>query len=299
MIWTKEYYHSVIIAAVRKLRARARAERRWSSVTLWLGVAIVGIMIVLSLSANWIGFTNPNEQDLDNVLLRPSLEHPFGTDELGRDIFTRVLHGARIDLSFGLITTYVSLVVGMFLGALAGYFGGISDTITMRAVDTVIAFPYIVLILAIASVVGAGLFGAYIGVLTVSWALYARLTRGEMLVLREMDYMMAANTLGFPVRRIIFIHALPNLLRSNLVFSMSDIVLNILTLAALSYLGLGVRPPAAEWGAIIAQGQKYLRTAWWISTLPGIVVVLVGVGFALIGDGLADRLGENGTGVAR
>jgi len=153
-------------------------------------------MIVLSLSANWIGFTNPNEQDLDNVLLRPSLEHPFGTDELGRDIFTRVLHGARIDLSFGLITTYVSLVVGMFLGALAGYFGGISDTIPMRAVDTVIAFPYIVLILAIASVVGAGLFGAYIGVLAVSWALYARLTRGEMLVLREMDYMMAANTLG-------------------------------------------------------------------------------------------------------
>jgi len=298
MIWTKEYYHRVITAAIRRLRARVRAERRWSSVTLWLGIAIVGIMIILSLSASWIGFTNPNEQDLNATLLRPSIEHPFGTDELGRDIFTRVLHGARIDLSFGLITTYVSLVIGMLLGALAGYFGGAFDTITMRAVDTVIAFPYIVLILAIASVVGAGLFGAYIGVLAVSWALYARLTRGEMLVLREMQYMMAAETLGLPVRRIIFVHAIPNLLRANLVFSMSDIVLNILTLAALSYLGLGVRPPTAEWGSIIAQGQKYLRTAYWISTLPGIVVVFVGVGFALIGDGLADRLGEDGMGAA-
>ncbi|KPJ81828.1 MAG: hypothetical protein AMS17_19320 [Spirochaetes bacterium DG_61] len=285
-------------AAVRRLRSRARAERRWSSVTLWMGVAIVGITVILAIGTNWIGFTNPNEQDLGAALLSPSLEHPFGTDELGRDILTRVLHGARIDLSFGLITTYVSLIIGMLLGALAGYFGGVTDTVVMRVVDTVISFPFIVLILAIASIVGAGLLGAYVGVLVVSWALYARLTRGEMLVLREMQYMMAAETLGLPVRRIIFVHAIPNLLRANLVFSMSDMVLNILTLAALSYLGLGVRPPAAEWGTIIAQGQKYLRTAWWISTIPGIVVVLVGVGFALIGDGLADRLGEDATGTA-
>ena len=225
MTWIKESYHRTISEAIKRLRGRAKSERRWSSMTLWLGVAIVGIMIILSLSAGWIGFENPNEQDLNATLLRPSIEHPFGTDELGRDIFTRILHGARIDLSFGLITTYASLIVGMLLGALAGYFGGAFDTIVMRAVDTVISFPYIVLILAIASVVGAGLFGAYIGVLAVSWALYARLSRGEMLVLREMQYMMAANTLGFPVRRIIFKHAIPNLLRSNLVFSMSDIVI--------------------------------------------------------------------------
>jgi len=116
-----------------------------------------------------------------------------------------------------------------------------------------------------------------------------------MLALRERQYIMAAQTLGFTTRRIIFIHSIPNLLRSNLVFSMSDIVLNILTLASLSYLGLGVAPPTPEWGAIIAQGQKYLFTAWWISTLPGLVIVLVGVGFSLIGDGLADRLGEGGS----
>ena len=136
--------------------------------------------------------------------------------------------------------------------------------------------------------------GAYIGVLAVSWALYARLTRGEMLALRENQYMMAAQTLGYSTWRIIFVHSIPNLLRSNLVFSMSDIVLNILTLAALSYLGLGIAPPTPEWGEIVAQGQRNLFTAWWISTLPGLIIVLVGTGFSLIGDGLADRLGEDG-----
>ncbi|MBI1880733.1 MAG: ABC transporter permease [Chloroflexi bacterium] len=194
---------------------------------------------------------------------------------------------------FGVITTYISLVIGLTLGALAGYFGGILDTLVMRVVDLVISFPFIVLILAITAITGPGLFGAYVGVLAVSWALYARLTRGEMLGLREKQYIMTAKTLGFTPWRIIFVHSVPNLLRSNLVFSMSDIVLNILTLAALSYLGLGVAPPTAEWGSIIAQGQKYLFTAWWISTLPGFVIVLVGVGFSLVGDGLADRLGED------
>jgi peptide/nickel transport system permease protein len=190
------------------------------------------------------------------------------------------------------------LVIGLILGALAGYFGGIFDTLVMRAVDLVISFPFIVLILAITAITGPGLYGAYIGVLIVSWALYARLTRGEMLALREKQYIMAAQTLGFTTWRVILVHSIPNLLRSNLVFSMSDIVLNILTLAALSYLGLGVAPPTPEWGAIIAQGQKYLFTAWWISTLPGLVIVLVGVGFSLVGDGLADRLGANGGGGA-
>jgi peptide/nickel transport system permease protein len=164
----------------------------------------------------------------------------------------------------------------------------------MRTVDLVISFPFIVLILAITAITGPGIQGAYIGVLAVSWALYARLTRGEMLALRENQYMMAAKTLGYSTWRIIFVHSIPNLLRSNLVFSMSDIVLNILTLAALSYLGLGIAPPTPEWGEIVAQGQRNLFTAWWISTLPGLIIVLVGTGFSLIGDGLADRLGEDG-----
>lgn len=281
-----------------RLRNRSISQRRWSAYTLWAGVIIVLLVTFLSIAAPLLSSINPNETNLSERLLPPSREHLFGTDDVGRDVFTRVLYGGRIDLSFGLITTYVSLVIGLILGALAGYFGGVLDTIVMRAVDLVISFPFIVLILAITAITGPGIYGAYVGVLAVSWALYARLSRGEMLALREKQYIMAAQTLGFTTWRIIFVHSIPNLLRSNLVFSMSDIVLNILTLAALSYLGLGVSPPTAEWGEIIAQGQRNLFMAWWISTLPGLYVVLVGVGFSLIGDGLADRLGEDGGGAA-
>ena len=252
-------------SAWQRLRKRSVSQRRWSAYTLWAGVGIILVMTILSLAAPLLGFTNPNDVNLSQALQPPSLQHLFGTDDLGRDIFTRVLYGGRIDLSFGIITTYLSLGIGLILGALAGYFGGFLDTLVMRAVDLVISFPFIVLILAITAITGPGLYGAYIGVLVVSWALYARLTRGEMLALREKQYIMAAQTLGFTTWRIILVHSIPNLLRSNLVFSMSDIVLNILTLAALSYLGLGVAPPTPEWGAIIAQGQKYLFTAWWIS----------------------------------
>jgi peptide/nickel transport system permease protein len=285
-------------SAWQRLRNRSVSQRRWSAYTLWAGVFIVLLTTALSIAAPLLGFTNPNEVNLSQALLPPSSQHIFGTDDLGRDIFTRVLYGGRIDLSFGIITTYLSLAIGLILGALAGYYGGFLDTLVMRAVDLVISFPFIVLILAITAITGPGLYGAYVGVLVVSWALYARLTRGEMLALREKQYIMAAQTLGFTTWRIILVHSIPNLLRSNLVFSMSDIVLNILTLAALSYLGLGVAPPTPEWGAIIAQGQKYLFTAWWISTLPGLVIVLVGVGFSLVGDGLADRLGSDGSGGA-
>ncbi len=237
------------------------------------------------------GLPAPDQQDLVAALQPPSLAHPFGTDQLGRDILSRVIYGTRIDFSFGFITTYATLAVGMLLGALAGYLGGWVDTVVMRAVDVVIAFPFIVLILAIAAVFGAGLVGAYAGVLVVGWALYARLTRGEMLVLREKQFVLAAQTMGYSTPRVVFRHAIPNLLRPNLVFSMADMVLNILTLAALSYLGMGVQPPTPEWGAMIADGQGYLLTAWWVSTFPGLTVVAAGVAFSLIGDGLADRLG--------
>jgi peptide/nickel transport system permease protein len=280
----------------RQLRRRSRTERRWSAFTLWAGVVIVATISILCFAAPLLGLPSPTETDLMNTLKPPSAAHFFGTDDLGRDIFTRVLYAGQIDLVFGVVTTYVSLVIGLVLGALAGYFGGIIDLVLMRIVDLVISFPFIVLILAITAITGPGLEGAYIGVLAVSWALYARLTRGEMLALREKQYILSAQTLGFSTGRIIFVHAVPNLLRANLVFSMSDIVLNILTLASLSYLGLGVAPPTPEWGEMIAQGQRNLFTAWWIATLPGVVIVLVGVGFSLIGDGIADRLGVNVTG---
>ncbi len=278
-------------AAWRRLEGRSVTERRWSSVTLWSGVFTVAVIAVASFGVALLGLGDPNATDLMNALQPPSWQYPFGTDDLGRDIFLRTLHAGQVDLTFGFITTYVSLALGLIVGALSGYIGGWVDAVVMRIVDLVISFPFIVLILAITAITGPGLTGAYIGVLAVSWALFARLTRGEMLAMRNKQFILGAETMGFGAGRIIFVHAVPNLLRTNLVFSMTDMVLNILTLAALSYLGLGVSPPMAEWGEMVAQGQKNLFNAWWMSTLPGLVIVLVGVGFSLIGDGLADRMG--------
>ena len=276
-----------------RLRRRAARERRWSSVTLWLGVGIVSLIGFLAAAAPLLGFDDPNRQDLLGALQSPSLEHPFGTDQLGRDVLTRVVYGGRIDLTFAVITTIVPFVLGVLAGAWAGYRGGWVDGLLSRVVDAVVAFPFIVLILAIVAIVGPGLTGAYIGVLAVGWALYARLARGETLVERQREYVLAAQTLGYSTSRIVLRHALPNVLRASIVFAMADIVLNILLLSALSFLGLGVSPPTPEWGALVADGQDVLLTAWWVSTLPGLVIVLVGIGFSLIGDGLADRLGRD------
>ena len=282
----------IVLAQAGRLRRRARADRRWASWTLWVGVGILGVVAVAAVLAPLIAPSAPNQQNLADAFQAPSWSHLMGTDNLGRDLFSRVVYAARVDLQIGVITTYVPLVTGVALGAVAGYFGGWIDTVIMRLVDVVIAFPFLVLVIAILAVVGPGLKGMYIAVLAVGWSMYARLTRAEMLVLREQQFVLAAESLALSRRRIIFRHAVPNLLRPNIVFSMADFVLNILLAASLSFLGLGVRPPTAEWGAMVADGQNFLLNAWWITTLPGLVIVVVGIGLSLIGDGLAERLGE-------
>jgi peptide/nickel transport system permease protein len=282
----------VILGSAGRLRRKAVSERRWANAALYVGVGILGLVGLMAIFAPLIAPYPPNAQDLVNAFQPPSADHIMGTDNLGRDIFSRVVYAARIDLQIGFITTYVPLVYGVILGAIAGYFGGWVDSVIMRLVDVVIAFPFLVLVIAILAVVGPGVKGIYIAVLAVAWAMYARLTRAEMLVLREQQFMLAGEALGFSRRRIILRHAIPNLLRPNLVFSMADFVLNILLVASLSFLGLGVRPPTPEWGAMVAEGQNFLLNAWWITTFPGIVIVVVGIALSLVGDGLADRLGE-------
>jgi peptide/nickel transport system permease protein len=274
------------------LRRRSRRDRRWSTITLAAGITIVGIAALAAVLAPLLAPFDPNAQNLLTSFEPPSWHHLMGTDNLGRDVFSRVLYGGRVDFQIGLVTTYVPLATGMLVGAVAGYFGGWIDTVLMRLVDVVIAFPFLVLVIAILAILGPGLNGLYIAVLAVGWSIYARLTRGEMLVLREQQFILAAEALGFSRRRIILRHAMPNLLRPNLVFSMADFVLNILLAASLSFLGLGVQPPRAEWGAMVADGQNYLLNAWWITTLPGLVIVTIGVGLSLIGDGFAERMGE-------
>jgi peptide/nickel transport system permease protein len=268
-----------------------REVARWPA-TLKTGTAIVAAIVLAGLLAPWIAPYDPFYQDFTNVLQPPSLAHPFGTDMLGRDVFSRVLFGIRIDMEIGFFTTYVPMTYGVVLGALAGYYGGWFDTVVMRILDVAMAFPFLVLIIVILAILGPGVHNIYIAVFLVAWTMYARLARAEMLVERNKDYILAARTLGYGSGRIIFSHALPNIISSSIVFSMADFVLNILLVSGLSFLGLGIQPPAPEWGAMIAEGRDFILQAWWISTLPGVVVVITGTGLSLIGDGLAHRLGE-------
>lgn len=282
-------------ALAERLRERVVSQRRWSRFTLYAGLGIIALALAASVIAIWFPLHPPDTLDLVHRLQPPSFDHPMGTDTFGRDVLSRTLVAIRLDLAAILVVTYIPLLTGMVLGAIAGYYRGRIDAIVMRVVDGVIAFPFLVLVLAIVAATGPGLTGFYIGVLAVGWAPYARLTRGQMLVLREEQFILAARALGYSTRRILLRHALPNLLRSNLVFSTADLVLNLLLLAGLSYLGLGVQPPTPELGALVADGQSVLLQAWWVTTLPGLVIVLLGGAFSMIGDGVAERLGEDYT----
>jgi peptide/nickel transport system permease protein len=277
----------------RRVGARTRGAR---SGTLRFGIGLIVLVIVASAIGHFV-LVPPNQQDLTATLAPISWAHPFGTDALGRDVLSRTLAATWLDLSFAIGVTVVSVGLGMIVGTIAGAVGGPLELVTMRIVDAVIAFPYLVFVLAVITVIGPGIKGLLIGAVAANWAFYARLARAEMLVLREKQFIQAAQTLGFSRRRVILRHALPNLLRPIAVYSMSDVVFAILTISALSFLGLGVPPPTPEWGAIIDSGQTYLLSAWWISTLPGIVVVMVGLGFVLIGDAVGERLGVNADGL--
>jgi peptide/nickel transport system permease protein len=278
----------------RSLHRRGRRKRRWSLYTLAGGLVLVTGVPVAALVVQVFGLLpGPMTADLTAVLQPPSSGHPFGTDELGRDLLSRVLAAVWLDYGTALVLTYVPMAVGMVLGGVAGYAGGWVDVVIMRLADVAMAFPFIVMTVGIVAVVGPGLKGIYFAFFVVGWAFSARLTQAQMLVLREQQYIAAARTLGLPTWRILCVHALPNLLRPNLVTSMATLVTAILGMATLSYLGLGVQPPQPEWGAIVSEGQEYLFTHWWVATLPGLVIAVVGLGFSLIGDGLADLLGES------
>jgi peptide/nickel transport system permease protein len=267
-----------------------------------LGVKIGGgILLVLALLAVFAPLIAPygqNELDFEHLLSGPSFQHLMGTDENGRDVFSRTLYALRVDLAIVVFVTYIPLPIGVVVGAVAGYLGGWVDAVVSRVTDVMIAFPFIVLVIAVIAIVGPGVKGMLIGVPIAAWALYARLARSEMLVLREQQFMLATTALGYSRRRAIFRHAVPNLMRSALIYSTIDMVVNLLLLASLAYLGLGAQPPNAELGSIINEGQSTLLSAWWVATLPGLVVVLFGVGAGLVGDGLSDGHRRAGGGSA-
>jgi peptide/nickel transport system permease protein len=253
-----------------------------------IGAGILAVLFLAGLIAPLIAPYGQNQLNFTDIYSAPSLSHLMGTDGAGRDVFSRTLYALRLDLGIVVLVTYPPLVFGVLVGAVAGYLGGIFDATLARIVDVLIAFPFLILIIAVIAIVGPGIKGILIGVPIVAWALYARLARSEMLVLREQPFMLATIALGYTTRRAILRHAVPNLMRSSLIYSTLDMVVNLLLLSALAYLGLGAQPPNAELGSIIADGQSALLTAWWVATLPGLVVVLFGIGALLLGDGLSD-----------
>jgi peptide/nickel transport system permease protein len=258
---------------------------------LTAGAAICLGWLLLALFPQAFAPYDPIAQDLAMTLQAPSLAHPLGTDNFGRDVLSRIIWGVRLDLAMGVFGVAAPFIIGCIIGLVAGFFGGIVDTLLMRILDVTISFPFFVLMIAIISVLGPGLMSFFIAVSLVGWVSYARLIRSQALVLKHADFVTAARSLGYGRLRIMFRHVLPNAVVPAIVFAMSDIVLVVLLGSSLSYLGLGVQPPAAEWGVMIAEGQNFLATAWWICFFPGLAVVLLALGFSLLGDGLAERFG--------
>ncbi len=269
---------------------RSRGQRWYHSTTLMLGLVIVGLIVAAALAAPLLTRYDPIAQDLQSPLLEPGGAHLLGTDQLGRDVWSRLLYGARTDLRVGFLAVLFPFVLGTVLGCLAGYFGGWVDTVIMRLVDIVVAFPFYVLIIALVFVLGPGARSIYIAITLVGWVSYTRLIRGELLIAKRQEYVLAGRSGGLSSTRIIGVHLLPNIISQAVVFAMSDIVLDILAIVTLGYLGLGIPPPTADWGAMIAQGQEFITTNWQLATIPGLAVVVTGLGLSLIGDGLADLL---------
>ena len=243
-----------------------------------------------SIFASYISPYPPNEQNLANTLQPPSATHPFGTDNFGRDVFSRTLHAGKLDMTIGVLCVLFPWIVGVLLGCLAGYLGGALDTVIMRTVDVFTAFPFLVLAIAIIAILGAGLTSMVVALTLAGWTAYTRIVRGEILVVKKSEFIQAARALGYSNPRIMLRHVLPNVVTPAVIFAMADIILVILSTTALSFLGLGVQPPTPEWGSMIAEGRTFIMTAWWMVTFPGLAIMLVGLGFSLFGDGLADLL---------
>ena len=255
-----------------------------------LGIAIVLFFVLLAAFPGVFTSYEPDAINAKDMLQAPSAVHWFGTDNYGRDLYTRVVYATRIDLYIGIGAMIIPFVLGTALGLISGYYGGKLDNMIMRIVDIFMAFPYMVLAIAIVAITKAGINALFISMWLVGWKEYTRLVRSETIVVKQQEYVEAAKVLGYGDFRIIIRNVLPNVLSSSIVYGASDIVMCMLSGAAMRYLGLGVQAPMSEWGAIISEGKTYLSQAWWITLFPGLFLMIAGFGFSLIGDGLSDLL---------
>lgn len=288
-----------------------QAEEQHTSRTLWgdawqrlkrnklamAGAVWIIFMVIVALSAPfWAPATlgSPTEVDTTQMaqLARqaPSAAHPFGTDALGRDVLCRVVFGARISLAVGLLATAISTVIGLVMGAIAAYYGGIWDTIIMRLADTFLAFPYTLFVIMMLAVIGSGLQNVFIAIGVLGWPSIARVFRSAILSVKENDYVDAARAMGASDLRIIARHIFPNSVATIVVYATMNIGGAILTESALSYLGMGITPPNPSWGVMIQDGQQYLATSPWLMIMPGLAILTTVLAFTLLGDGLRDAL---------
>jgi peptide/nickel transport system permease protein len=258
--------------------------------TALFGMGIVVVLIILAILAPYIAPYNPTEVDILNRFKAPSTGHWLGTDELGRDILSRIIYGAQISLQVGIISVSIALVFGTLLGTLAGYYGGIIDTLIMRFMDIMLAFPSILLAIAIMAILGAQLSNAMVAIGIVNLPRFARIVRSSVITVKEEEYVEAGKALGAKDSRILTKYVLPNCMAPVIVQTTLSIATAILEAAGLSFLGLGAQPPTPEWGAMLSDGRSALQMAPWVVAFPGIAIVITVLGFNLFGDGLRDAL---------
>jgi peptide/nickel transport system permease protein len=254
------------------------------------GSGLVLLLLFVSLLAPWLAPYDPGQIDLANVLSSPSLKHLFGTDQLGRDVLSRMIWGARISLKVGFVATGVAIIIGTILGAVAGYYGGWVDSVIMRFVDIMLCFPTFFLILAVIAFLEPSIWNIMIIIGLTGWMGVTRLVRADFISLRERDFVKAARAIGASDLRIIFLHILPNAMASILVAATLGIAGAILTESALSFLGIGVQPPTPSWGNILIAGKDNIDIAWWLSLYPGLAILITVVGYNLLGEGIRDSL---------
>jgi peptide/nickel transport system permease protein len=255
-----------------------------------LGLVVVAALVLVAALAPWLAPFDPNAIDVKSILLPPSWSHPFGTDELGRDVFSRMIYGSRVSLQVGIVAAGLATLVGVILGALAGYYGGWVEAAVMRFTDMMLCFPTFFLILAVIALLEPDILNIMAVIGLTSWMSVARLVRAEFLTLKEREFVTAVKSLGANDARIIFRHILPNALAPVLVALTLGVAGAILTESGLSFLGLGVQPPEPSWGNILSQGKDNIEIAWWLSLFPGLAILVTVLGYNLLGEGIRDAL---------
>lgn len=255
-----------------------------------LGVLMVSFITIIAFIGPSIAPYDPIQHDLKARMQAPSAEHLLGTDKFGRDIFSRILAGTRIDLQIGVVCVIFPFIFGCVIGVISGYFGGILDILLMRIVDINVAFPFYILVVAILAILGPGVMNMYLALILVGWVAYAKIVRGEILIAKNMEYVLAAKALGYSHWRIMLRHLLPNTISPAIIFAMSDIVMCIMAGASLGFLGLGIQAPTPEWGVMIADGREFITSAPWLAIFPGLAIAVVGISFSMLGDGLSSLL---------